>query len=68
MDHLLLYCPIALELWTMAFCLFGLHWAMPKKSLICLQLGRGPLASIEHRLLENCATLNYVVSLERMEF
>ena len=31
MDHLLLYCPIALELWTMAFSLFGLHWAMPKR-------------------------------------
>ena len=39
-----------------------------KESLIWLQLGRGPSASTEHRPLENCATLNYVVSLEIMEF
>ena len=28
-DHLLLYCPIAFELWSSVFCLFGLHWVMP---------------------------------------
>ena len=28
-DHLLLHCPIALELWNVVFCLFGLHWVMP---------------------------------------
>ena len=31
MDHLLLYCPIAYELWSMVFCLFGIHWVMPYK-------------------------------------
>ena len=30
-DHLLLHCPIALELWTMVFCLFVLHWVIPMK-------------------------------------
>ena len=30
-DHLLLHCPIAYELWSMVFCLFGIHWAMPDK-------------------------------------
>ena len=31
MDHLLLHCPIAYELWTMVFCLFGIEWIMPKR-------------------------------------
>ena len=30
-DHLLLHCPIAYELWSMVFCLFGIHWVMPYK-------------------------------------
>ena len=31
MDHFLLHCPIAYELWSMVFCLFGIHWVMPYK-------------------------------------
>ena len=27
-DHFLLQCPIAYELWSMVFCLFGIHWLM----------------------------------------
>ena len=27
-DHLLLHCPIAYDLWSMVFCLFGIHWVM----------------------------------------
>ena len=30
-DHLLLHWPIAYELWSLVFCLFGLHWVMPLK-------------------------------------
>ena len=30
-DHLLLHCPVAFELWSLVFCLFGLHWVMPHK-------------------------------------
>ena len=30
-DHLLLHCPIAYKLWSLVFCLFGLHWVMPLK-------------------------------------
>ena len=30
-DHLLLHCPIAYELWSMVFCLFGIHWVMSYK-------------------------------------
>uniref|UniRef100_A0A2N9I9L7 Reverse transcriptase zinc-binding domain-containing protein n=1 Tax=Fagus sylvatica TaxID=28930 RepID=A0A2N9I9L7_FAGSY len=29
-DHLLLHCPYAKELWDMVLGLFGLHWVMPK--------------------------------------
>ena len=28
-DHLLLHCPIAWELWSLVFCLCGIHWVMP---------------------------------------
>ena len=31
MDHLLLHCPIACELWSLVLCLFGIHWVMPHK-------------------------------------
>ena len=28
-DHLLLHCPLASEMWSLVFCLFGIHWIMP---------------------------------------
>ena len=31
MNHLLLHCPIAYELWSMVFVFFGIHWVMPYK-------------------------------------
>ena len=30
MDHLLLHCPTATELWSMVLGLFGVYWVMPK--------------------------------------
>ena len=30
-DHLLLHCPIAFEMWSMIFCLFGVCWVMPQR-------------------------------------
>ena len=30
MDHLLLICMVAAELWTMVFSLFGVYWVMQK--------------------------------------
>ena len=29
-DHLLICCTIAFDLWYMVFTLFGIHWVMPK--------------------------------------
>ena len=31
LDHLLLYCPIALEMCSMIFYLFGIFWVMPQR-------------------------------------
>ena len=30
-DHLLLHYPIAYEMWSMIFCLFGICWVMPRR-------------------------------------
>ena len=30
-DHLLLHCPIAFEMWSTIFCLFGICWVMPQR-------------------------------------
>ena len=43
-DHLLLHCPIAVELWSCILTLFGLQWVMPKgvlELLTCWGEGRG---------------------------
>ena len=43
-DHLLLHCPIASDLWSCIFTLFGLQWVMPKgvlDLLACWGEGRG---------------------------
>ena len=31
LHHLLLHCPIAFVLWSLVFCLFGIHLVMPHK-------------------------------------
>ena len=46
-DHLLLHCPIACELWSLVFCLFGIHWLCLTRLLSCLSLGRICLDGIE---------------------
>ena len=30
-DHLLLHCPFAFEMWSMVFCLFDICWVMPQR-------------------------------------
>lgn len=30
-DHLLLHCPIAIELWETVFAFFGIQWVMPRR-------------------------------------
>ena len=46
-DHPLLHYPIACELWSLAFCLFGIHWVMPHKIIELFEsLGRVSLGGI----------------------
>lgn len=37
MDHLLLHCDVAQELWTLLFCMFGILWVMPKTEVELLE-------------------------------
>jgi hypothetical protein len=30
-DHLFLHYEYARELWSLVFCMYGIHWAMPRK-------------------------------------
>jgi hypothetical protein len=41
MDHLLLHCPIAQQLWTMVFSLFVVQWVMPKSVMDMLACWQG---------------------------
>ena len=58
-NHLLLHCPDAIDLWDMVFCLFGVDWVMPREildllscCLSCLGEFNGAIWSmILHRLL-----------------
>ena len=40
-DHPLLHCPIAIELWTMVFVLFGIQGVMPKTLVDLLMCWQG---------------------------
>ena len=40
-DHLLLHCPVAFELWSLVFCLFGIHWVMPHKVIELFESWQG---------------------------
>ena len=40
-DHLLIHCPIAFDLWSMVFTLFGTHWVMPKTVVELLACRQG---------------------------
>ena len=50
MDHLLLHCPIACELWSLVFCLFGIHWVMPQKVIELFESWQGKFG--RHRNIE----------------
>ena len=42
-DHHLLHCPYAQELWDMIFALFGIHWVMPKRVIDVFNCWQGCL-------------------------
>ena len=43
-DHLLLHCSIAWELWSLVFCLFGIRWVMPHTVLELFEAWQGKFA------------------------
>jgi hypothetical protein len=55
-DHVLLHCHYAHKLWSLVFCLFGIHYVLVgcsgyirlclKGSWICWSVGEGPLVDI----------------------
>ena len=55
-DHLLIHCPIAFDLWSMVFTLFGIRCVMPKivvELLACWQekFGRHRKMAVPHCLM-----------------
>ena len=57
-DQLLLHCPIAFEIRSLLFCLFGLHWVMPHKVIELFESWQGKFGrhcNIEFwRLVSHC--------------
>ena len=49
MDHLLLHYPVAYDLWTMVWNLFGLCWVMPQRVLDLLAAWQGTFG--KHRIV-----------------
>ena len=41
MDHLLLHCSLPYELWSLVFCLSGLHWVIPLKVIELFESWQG---------------------------
>ena len=50
-DHLLLYCPMAWELWAMVCSLFGVHWVMPARVLDLLSCWQGSLGQHQNGVI-----------------
>jgi hypothetical protein len=40
LDHLVLYCDIARDLWNLVFQIFGVEWVMPRRWRISWPLGK----------------------------
>ena len=57
-DHLLLHCSIAWELWSLVFCLFGIQWVMPRSVLELFEAQQGKFARHRHidvwKLVPHC--------------
>jgi len=45
-DHLLIHYPLAFDLWSMVFTLFGIHWVMSKAVVELWLVGKESLGGI----------------------
>ena len=52
MDHLLIHCNMAFELWSFIFRMFGIQWVLPKMvlDLLCERWIMGPNSNIMSNL------------------
>jgi hypothetical protein len=62
-DHLLLHCEVATEVWNVFFQLFGVSWVMPRKVSDILESWRGQMGN-RHvlcvwRLVSSCGCAVY---------
>jgi hypothetical protein len=57
-EHLLLHCPFAGEIWAMVFGLFGVYWVMPRTILELLECWQGCFGNHRHfpiwRVIPQC--------------
>ncbi len=64
MDHLLLHCHVAKDLWDMQLCLLGVSWVMPYSVCAMLDSWRGIDGKGKDRGVVGIALLPDVVHLE----
>jgi hypothetical protein len=50
-DHLLLHCTYARELWDMIFVLFGVHWVMPRSVMALFDCWQGSLGRHQNAVI-----------------
>lgn len=67
-EHLPLNCQIAYALWSMVFCLCGIHWVMLYKCIELLDFWQGKFERQKYRFLEVCPTLFVLVFLVGIEW
>ena len=66
-DPLLLYCAYATDIWSMLFCLFGIQWIMPEKTMNLLAYWRRFWETLLCWCMEGHSSLCYVHYLDREE-
>jgi hypothetical protein len=66
-DHLLLYCDVARDLWSVIFSLFGVLWMIPETVLNMLACWRGRRENQSVLLVWRIAPLCHVDRLTRVE-
>ena len=50
-DHLLLHCTYAREIWDMIFVLFGVHWVMPRSVMALFDCWQGSLGRHQNAMI-----------------
>uniref|UniRef100_A0A2N9IUG7 RRM domain-containing protein n=1 Tax=Fagus sylvatica TaxID=28930 RepID=A0A2N9IUG7_FAGSY len=64
-DHLLLHCPFAWEVWSVVFDLFGVFWVMPHSIVELLDCWQGNFGKHRNFLIWSCSSLFDLEHLER---